>query len=174
MATVWELVQEYSTAPPGSTFWEHLNAQEGGGQGGGGIVLVSQIDVAIDVEYRGRRGMPTTDTTTIYRHRGDTKPILFQLWEDQENELPLDIDGFTFTFTVDPSERPIDDSNNLFQLVGSIIGAPADGKVMFYPSEVNTDLPPRTYYYDFEVVDAEGYIDTPVLAKFKIYQDITK
>ncbi len=43
MATVWELIQEHSIAPPGSTFWEHLNAQEGGGSSG--TFLVSSLDV---------------------------------------------------------------------------------------------------------------------------------
>ncbi len=112
--------------------------------------------------------------SVIKRHRGDTKPIIFQLWEDQENEVPLDITGYLFTFTVDPSERPVDDTNNLFSLIGEIIDNPVDGKVIFYPSAVNTDLPPRSYYYDLEVIDAGGFIDTPILDKFKIYQDITK
>ncbi len=45
MATVWELIQVHSTAPPGSTFWEHLNAQEGGGEGG--TFLVSELSVDV-------------------------------------------------------------------------------------------------------------------------------
>ncbi len=112
--------------------------------------------------------------SVIRRHRGDTKPVLFQLWEDQENEVPLDITGYLFTFTVDLSERPDDSSNNLFSIVGSIVGNPTDGKVIFLLDETEMDITPRTYYYDLEVVDAGGYIDTPVIDKFKVYQDITK
>lgn len=115
-----------------------------------------------------------SEDNEIIRHRGDTKPIMFQLWEDKANDLPLDITGYSFKFTVDISERPVDESNNLFQLVGQIVGDPSLGKVMFSPTAINTDLSPRSYYYDLEIVDSAGYIETPMVAKFKIYQDITK
>jgi hypothetical protein len=110
----------------------------------------------------------------IFRRRGDTKPIVFQLWEDKAAGTKLDITGFAFRFTVDPSDEPADASNNLFTLTHTVVGLEADGKIMFAPSAVQMDITPDTYYYDFEITDAEGYIDTPVVLKFVVGQDLSK
>jgi hypothetical protein len=48
MATAWELLIENSSAPDGSTAWEHLNAQEGGGSGG--FVLSSVESVSTEIK----------------------------------------------------------------------------------------------------------------------------
>ena len=48
MPTVWELIREHSTAPEGSTFWEHLQAQGGGG--GTYVILADGLEVDIDME----------------------------------------------------------------------------------------------------------------------------
>lgn len=110
----------------------------------------------------------------IEKHRGDTKPIVFQLWEDRTAGTKLDITGFSFKFTVNQKKAPEAVDAFEFTLVGAIVGDPVDGKVQFLPSAVNMDLVPKTYYYDFEVTDASGYISTELLNKFKITQDITK
>lgn len=109
----------------------------------------------------------------IERRRGDTKIIKFKLWADKASQIPLDITGFTFKLTVDPEKAPEDSSNNLFTLVGVIID-PLQGTVKFEPTEEQMDIAPATYYYDLEVTDAAGKIDTAKLDKFKIKQDITK
>lgn len=113
-------------------------------------------------------------SSVITRHRGDTKPIMFRLWEDKVNEVPLDITGYSFKFTVDLYKSPENTDNNVFTLDGAIVGAPTNGMVMFEPSALGMDLPPRIYYYDFQLIDSGGYIDTPALDKFIISQDITK
>lgn len=110
----------------------------------------------------------------IVRHRGDTKPIIFQLWLDQANLVPLPITGYTFTFSVNPSEKPLDETELIFKRVPTIVGDPDNGRIICLLDETEMDLTPRTYYYDLEIVDAGGYIDTPMLNKFKIRQDITK
>lgn len=110
----------------------------------------------------------------ILRYRGDTKVIVFQLWSDKEAGVKLDITDYTFKLTVDPKKAPTDDVNNLFSLDGTIVGVATDGKVMFEPTAINTNQPPGTYYFDFEVIDASGKIGTEMLDKFKITQDITK
>jgi hypothetical protein len=48
MATAWELLIENSSAPDGSTAWEHLNAQEGGGSGS--FVLSSVEIVSTEIK----------------------------------------------------------------------------------------------------------------------------
>lgn len=110
----------------------------------------------------------------IKRRRGDTKPFVFRFWEDKAAGITLDITGFTFTLTVDSKKDPLDDTSKLFSLTGVIVGEAVDGKVKFEPSAANMDQPPNTYYYDLQIVDADGYKDTPILDKFKITQDITK
>ncbi len=114
------------------------------------------------------------DASEIRRHRGDTKPIVFQLWEDKKNNVKLNITGYEFRLTVDIIKNPINSDNNIFALVGAIIGDPLNGQVQFNPSAENTNQEPKTYYYDFEITDAEGFIDTAALDKFKIVQDISK
>lgn len=111
----------------------------------------------------------------IRKHRGDTKPIVFQLWADKEAGTPLDITDFTFKFTVNQKKDPVAGTDDPeFSLVGQIILPAADGKVRFLPTAVNMDLSPATYFFDFEVTDADGYIGTEMLDKFKLSQDITK
>ena len=110
----------------------------------------------------------------IERHRGDTKPIIFKLWEDKAAGKALNITSFTFRFTVNSEKAPLNTDNELFTLAGSIDGSPTDGRVKFTPTAVNMDLPPKSYFFDFEVTDADGYISTEMLDKFKITQDISK
>lgn len=112
----------------------------------------------------------------INRKRGDTKAIYFRLWEDKEAGTPLDITAFTFKFTVNKKINPVSDLIDPpeFSLVGSIVGLATDGRVRFLPTAANMDLAPETYFFDFEVTDAEGLIGTEMLDKFKLSQDITK
>jgi hypothetical protein len=108
----------------------------------------------------------------IARYRGDTKPISFKIWADKTKSAPLDIRGFSFRLTVDPEAAPVDDSNNLFSLVG--IPNVATGEIRFLPTAEQMDLEPGAYYFDFEVTDSEGLVGTEMLDKFKITQDISK
>jgi len=107
----------------------------------------------------------------ISRRRGDTKPIAFKFWADKSAGIPLDISLFSFILTVDPSKAPVDATNNLFSLVGEIY---AEGSVRFLPTALQMDITPGTYFYDLQVTDAEGFIGTEKLDKFKVSQDITK
>jgi len=112
--------------------------------------------------------------TAITKHRGDTKPIVFQLWEDKTAGVALDITDFTFTFTVNVKKAPVVTDAPEFSLTGELVGAATDGQIRFLPTESNMDLIPKTYYYDLEVTDADGYKSTEVLNSFKVIQDITK
>jgi len=118
--------------------------------------------------------------SAIERKRGDTKAIVFRLWEDKEAGTPLDITAFTFKFTVNKLKAPTVTDTPEFTLVGEIVGAATDGRMRFLPSAAEMDLPPTNaetgveYFFDFEVTDAEGLIGTEMLDKFKVVQDITK
>lgn len=50
MPNAFELLTEHSTAPDGSTAWEHLNSQEGGGVGTVNYFGDLKVDISSDIE----------------------------------------------------------------------------------------------------------------------------
>jgi len=110
----------------------------------------------------------------ITKHRGDTKPIVFQLWEDKGAGTRLDITGFSAKFTVNSKEAPLDADAPEFSLDGVIAADPTTGLVTFSPTANQMDLTPKIYYFDLQITDAGGYISTEMLDKFIVKQDITK
>lgn len=108
--------------------------------------------------------------TVINRYRGDTKPLKFRVSADGE---AANITGYTFVLTVDERKNPGDETTKKFHLQG-VLTDPEGGVVTFYPLEAQMGLSPGVYFYDIESVSVEGYIETLVLDKFIITQDITK
>ena len=114
----------------------------------------------------------TTDINTdIERRRGDTYADKFQVISEATG-LPIDITGATFLLTVDPSKAPINATNNLYVLTGTITDAP-NGIVEFAPSAVQADQIGK-YYYDAEMTAAGGRIRTFQVGKYTYVQDLTK
>jgi hypothetical protein len=109
--------------------------------------------------------------TDLVRKRGDTYADEFQLTSETTGAL-IDITGYTFLLTIDPEKSPVDDTNNLYQLTGSITVA-ATGLVEFAPSAVQTDLL-GSYYFDAQLTSPAGRIRTFDSGKYKFVQDITK
>lgn len=107
----------------------------------------------------------------LCRKRGDTFPDQFTL-KDAAGVV-IDITGFSFLLTVDPSPTPSDALGNLFQLTGTITDA-ANGVVEFAPSAVQSDQTPSTYFYDIQWTDGAGAIRTIIVGEYIITQDITK
>lgn len=101
--------------------------------------------------------------TNITRTRGDTYPI--------ELTLGADVTGGAFLLTVDPSPRPANADNNLFQLTGTITDA-AGGVVQFDVSPTDADSLGR-YYYDVQMTLA-GVVYTVASGSITFVQDITK
>ncbi len=110
--------------------------------------------------------------TDITRRRGDTYADEYTL-KSKGTGLPINITGYAFTLTVDPSAAPADASNNLFSLAGTIVDAAA-GRVEFAPSALQADQAPGTYYFDVQMVDGAGRVRTVDAGKYKFVQDITK
>ena len=108
--------------------------------------------------------------TVINQYRGDTKPWKFRISVDGEI---ADITGYTFVLTVDEKKNPPDETTKKFSMNG-VLTDPVAGIVVFYPLEAQMNLTPGTYYYDIESTTVEGYIETLVLDKLVITQDITK
>lgn len=108
--------------------------------------------------------------TNLCRLRGDTTTIAIRLTTD--GTTPIDITGNTFLLTIDPSQTPIDNSNNVLQLTGVIINA-ADGRVGFTPTTPQANIAPGVYFYDIQWT-AGATIRTIMRGQFEVQQDITK
>lgn len=107
------------------------------------------------------------------RERGDTFPLVFRLNDGAEPPLPIDISGWTFVFTLDPSDAPEDASGNVWSLVGTITDAPG-GVAEFAPSALQADIAPGTYFWDLEATIPGGGIRTVARGTLPIRQDISK
>lgn len=103
--------------------------------------------------------------------RGDSPIIGIIVKDDQLTAV--DISGYSFLMTVDPSPAPSSNANNLFQVVGVIADA-ANGRVTFQPSTVNTDQSPGVYFYDIQMITTASSKRTLLSGEFEIRQDITK
>ena len=110
--------------------------------------------------------------SAITRKRGDTYADEITVTSETTGQ-PINITGYTFKMTLDPSKTPVDASNNLYQLTGAIIDAAA-GRVEFAPSLLQANQTPGTYYYDVQMIDGAGRIRTIALDKYVYSQDITK
>lgn len=115
--------------------------------------------------------MSKPEALDLFRTRGDTYPT--QLIVKDENGVIIDITGFAFILTVDPSEEPIDALANLFALTGTIVDGPA-GAVSFAPSVGEANQTPSEYYYDVQMTDLGGAIRTITKGRYTFLQDITK
>ena len=113
------------------------------------------------------------DPYELTKFRGDSKPIAFKLWLDKAAGLALDITGYSFKLTIDPEEEPADDTGNILSLDG-VLTSEADGEFQFEPTALEMDITPGEYYYDLEITDPAGNIETQFVKKFTIVQDITK
>lgn len=106
-------------------------------------------------------------------YRGDSYPKGYTI-VNEDTQLPVDLTGYSFKFTVDERKNPDDASTQKFQVVGAVDIDPTTGKVTFTPSPTHTDLEPKSYYYDIEMTDAASHKRTIRKDKFKVVQDITK
>jgi hypothetical protein len=105
--------------------------------------------------------------------RGDSTPMSVTITDDAATPAPIDITGFTYLLTVDPSESPADGTGNLFQLAESNTPG-VDGVVVFSPSTTDTDQTPSDYFFDIQQTDAGANLRTVAKGKFTVLQDITK
>lgn len=103
------------------------------------------------------------------RRRGDTVPFNIQV---TSGGSPVDITGYSFRLVVDPSEAPVDDSNELFEVAGTITDA-VNGRVSFPISTANADNV-GNYFYEVEQTDASSLIRTILAGEWNFTQDVAK
>lgn len=105
--------------------------------------------------------------------RGDTQPWTFTIKDDQVPPVVVNITGFSYRLTVDPSDEPVDSANNLFTLTGTITDGP-NGVVQFAMTSIQSDQTPDVYFYDLEQTDGATDIRTISKGEFEFKQDISK
>jgi len=109
-------------------------------------------------------------------YRGDSYPLELTI-KNKASGLVINLTGYTFKFTVNSEQNPVDSTNELFQVAG-VVDPDQDtntGKVTFTPEIEDTATASiSTYYYDIELSYSIGRPRTIKKDKFKILQDITK
>lgn len=107
----------------------------------------------------------------LRRRRGDTDP--YQIVVTDADDEAMDITAASFKLTVNSAAAPDDETDQVFQSAGSIIGAAENGRVDFPLSADNADNA-GSYYYDIEMTSAAGKLKTLQGGNFIMTQDITK
>lgn len=105
--------------------------------------------------------------------RGDSYPAEI-LVQNKITEAAVDLTGYSFKLTVDSKLNPPDASTKLFEVTGDLDADPTSGRVSFTPTPEQTNLTPKTYYYDIQMTDPAGHIRTIAKYKWVIVQDISK
>lgn len=107
-------------------------------------------------------------------YRGDSFDI--NLTIKAKGGSTINLTGYSFLFTVNSEQNPLDDTNEIFQVAGVIDPDQVtnEGKLTITPTAVQTNLSPADYFYDVQMTDDSGNIRTIAKDKFKILQDITK
>ncbi len=105
--------------------------------------------------------------------RGDSYPIRIQI-KDSNTELPIDLTGYLFKFTVNQIEDPSDIDTQLFTVDGILDADPTTGFVSFTPTETDTSIVPGDYFYDIQMITDQGHKRTIHKNSFIVSQDITK
>lgn len=95
--------------------------------------------------------------SSVFRRRGDTyaEPVTIV----DGDGIPQDITGKLFVMTVSEEEDPVDETSQLFQLVGTITDA-ENGAVEFPMTDEQADNAGR-FFFDVEMTDDPTYGDNP-------------
>jgi hypothetical protein len=109
--------------------------------------------------------------SNIERKRGDTYANEWVI-KSRSTGLPVNITGYSFLLTVDPSPGPGGSATNLFQIVGNIVDAAA-GRVEFAPSALQADNI-GSFFYDVQMIDGAARKRTFDSGTYLLKQDITK
>lgn len=106
-------------------------------------------------------------------YRGDS--LEFEMNFKDKNGVPINITGAKIYFTL--KEQPTDpDDKAKIQIMQSTHSDPVNGYTIFeVPASYTKNLKPlQSYYYDFQIVFANGKVKTITSGKVKVLQDITQ
>lgn len=113
---------------------------------------------------------PTVEDLCVVRGDSPVIPVVVS----DENGDTVDITGYTFVMTVDPSPTPDSSANNNFSLTVGPVADGTDGTVFFQPSTGQMDLVPSVYFYDIQMTTTLPSVRTLMKGKFTVQQDVSK
>jgi len=108
---------------------------------------------------------------SITRYRGDTVPD--KITVKDADDVVINITAYAFMLTVSSIKAPPDTSTQLMQLTGVITSGPL-GTVEFSPTAGEANVTPGKYFYDIQMTDGSGKIQTIDTGTYTFKQDITK
>jgi len=110
--------------------------------------------------------------TKISVIRGDSRTI--QVTFTDSSNQPVDLTGAELFFTVNASSDPTDDSSAAIHKTVSVFTDPTSGVATISLSGTDTDIDPKTYFYDVQIKDASGDITSSKQDKFTVTADISR
>lgn len=109
--------------------------------------------------------------TTITRYRGDTVADEFTIKD--ADAVVVDITGCSFIMTLDTLKTPPDNTTKVYEMTGTITNA-TGGVVEFSPTSLQANQTPGKFYFDIQMTDAGGKVQTIMVGTYIYKQDITK
>jgi hypothetical protein len=107
--------------------------------------------------------------------RGDTDN--FTITFKSESGTPINIEGYTVWFTVRdsiPNTSVEDDSGAVIQVKNETHSAAILGETLIQISSSDTNISPKTYFYDIQYKKPDGSIHSTGYYKYMILPDITR
>jgi len=108
--------------------------------------------------------------TPLSVFRGDTQ--VYNITFKDENDVAIDITGWTLFMTVKINENDPDSSAIISKTVTSFPD-PTNGKATISLSPTDTDQLIDCYFYDMQLKDSSGNITTYLSGIFNVTRDIT-
>lgn len=105
----------------------------------------------------------------ITRKRGDTSPDVFLV---SKSRVATNLTGCTFKLTLNTLRSPLDATTQVYQVEGIVADA-ATGLVSFTPTLLQSDHV-GYFFYDVQMTDSYGVVQTLVDGSYTYKQDITK
>jgi len=88
---------------------------------------------------------------------------------------PYDLTNCQIFFTVKTYDhlKDTDDNSVIIKKSVAIVDA-SGGEALLTLTSVETDIDENDYYYDFQIIDAQGRVTSCVKDNFEVNQDVTK
>lgn len=104
--------------------------------------------------------------------RGDTRTV--QVTFKQADGTSYDLTGATAYLTINRSKNPTNDDSAALQKTKTSFDNPTSGIVSFKLTSTDTNLTPGNYWFDVQLVDAEGNKLSRKGAEITVIPDITR
>ena len=106
-------------------------------------------------------------------YRGDT--LRYKLtFKDADTQTPVDLTGASIWFTLKSNISEPDNEAAIQVHTETHIDAVNGKTEIVVPASETNNLDISTYFYDFQLVDAQGNVSTVMSGKVKVLPDVTR